>query len=55
MDWEKKWLPLEAQLKVRLTGNRKYDLKTSCLPTVMYVMRYFFHIFKNQDPTKMML
>ena len=43
---------IRCATEVWLTGNLKYDLKTSCLPTVMYVMRYFFHIFKNQNPTK---
>ena len=34
-----------------LIGNSKSDLSTSYLPTNDDVMRYFFHIFKNQIAT----
>ena len=38
-------------IKIGLIGNPKSDLNSSCLPTNDEVMRYFFHIFKNQNST----
>ena len=35
-------------IEIWLTGNPKPDLNTSCLPIKRDVMRYFFHIIKNQ-------
>ena len=37
--------------EIWLIGNSKSDLITSCLATNGDVMRYFFHIFKNQNAT----
>ena len=37
--------------EIWLMGNPKSDLNTSCLPTSGDVMRYFCHIFKNQNAT----
>ena len=37
--------------EIWLIGNSKSDLNISCLPTNGDVMRYFFHIFKNQNAT----
>ena len=37
--------------KIWLIGSSKSQLNTSCLPTNGDVMRYFFHIFKNQNET----
>ena len=37
--------------EIWLIGNSKSELNTSCLATNGDVMRYFFHIFKNQNAT----
>ena len=37
--------------EIWLIGSSKSDLNISCLPTNGDVMRYFFHIFKNQNAT----
>ena len=37
--------------EIWLIGNPKSDVNTSCSPTNGDVMRYFFHIFKNQNTT----
>ena len=35
--------------EIWLVGNPKSDLNTSCLPTDVDVLRYFFPISKNQN------
>ena len=35
--------------EIRLIGNSKSDLNSSCLPTNDDVMHNFFHIFENQN------
>ena len=41
-----------SAIEIWLIGNPKSDRNTSCLPTNGDVMRYFFHIFKNQSVTR---
>ena len=37
--------------EIWLIGNPKPDLNTTCLPTNDDVIRYFCHIFKNENAT----
>ena len=40
-----------SAIEIWVIGNPKSDLNISCLPTSGDEMRYFFHIFENQNAT----
>ena len=44
-------ITIRSATEIWLIGNPKSDLNTSCLSTNGDVIRYFCHIFKNQNAT----